>query len=195
VTWPWVALAALGGVPLVDVTDRLPEAVVELRYATSHNVTHRPLYPVNARCRTLPRTLEALVRAQAALRPRGYRLKFYDCYRPQSVQVALWQAQPLPGYVMDPRKGSTHSRGTAVDVTLVDARGRELEMPSGYDVFGPAAHHGYQGGSARARANRAALREAMERAGFRVNPYEWWHYEAPDAFLEAVRDEPVGPSP
>ncbi len=189
----WALLVLLAApTPLVEVASRLPRAPVELRYATQNNFTGQVLYPPGARCLTLPRTLEALVRAQAALAARGHRLKFLDCYRPQSVQVALWKAQPKPGYVMDPRKGSTHSRGTAVDVTLADERGQELEMPSPYDFFGPAAHQGYRGGTARARANREALREAMVGAGFKPNPYEWWHFELQDAWSEPVRDEPVG---
>lgn len=187
----WALLLSAAPAPLVEVASRLPGASVELRYATADNFTGQPLYPRGARCLTLARTLEALVEAQAALRPRGYRLKFYDCYRPQSVQVRLWKAQPRPGYVMDPRKGSTHSRGAAVDVTLVDAQGRELAMPSPYDFFGPQAHQGYRGGPEAARANREALRAAMVGAGFKVNPYEWWHYELQDAFAEPVRDEPV----
>jgi D-alanyl-D-alanine dipeptidase len=187
----WALLASAGPAPLVEVAPALPAAVVELRYATAGNFTGTRLYPPGARCLTLPRTLERLQRAQASLGRRHLRLKLYDCYRPQSVQVALWQAQPRPGYVMDPRKGSTHSRGTAVDVTLVDAAGRELEMPSPYDFFGPQAHQGYRGGPASARANREVLRGAMVDAGFKVNPYEWWHYELPDAFSEPVRDEPL----
>ena len=186
-----VLLLAASAVPLAELGSRLPDAVVELRYATADNFTGQVLYPPGARCLLLPRTLEALARAGAALRKQGYRLKLFDCYRPQSVQVALWKAQPKPGYVMDPRKGSTHSRGTAVDLTLVDGKGREVPMPSPYDFFGAAAHQGYRGGPPGPRANRERLRAAMVAAGFKPNPYEWWHFELEDAWTEPVRDEPV----
>jgi D-alanyl-D-alanine dipeptidase len=186
----WALLLA-GAPALEEVPPRLPGVVVELRYGTPSNFTGHALYPPGARCLLLPRTLEVLARAVSELERQGHRLKLYDCYRPQSVQVALWHAEPRPGYVMDPRKGSTHSRGAAVDVTLVDPSGRELAMPSPYDFFGAAAHHGFRGGPARARANRETLRRAMVEAGFKPNPYEWWHYELPDAFAEPVRDEPL----
>jgi len=190
-----VVLWALLATPelLVEVPERIPTALVELKYATDDNFMKKQVYPTGARCLLLERTLKRLAQAAQALAAQGYRLKLYDCYRPQSVQVELWKNQPRPGYVMDPQKGSTHSRGTAVDLTLVTRDGAPIEMPSAYDFFGKAAHHGYAGGPPAARAHRDALRTAMEAAGFKPNPLEWWHYELLDAWSAPVRDEPVVP--
>ena len=188
-----LVLWALAGAPerLVEVPRRVPGVVVELKYATTDNFMKQQVYPEGARCLLLERTVKQLLVAAKSLEDAGFRLKLYDCYRPQSVQAELWKHQPRPGYVMDPKKGSTHSRGTAVDLTLVTLDGGSVEMPSDYDFFGKAAHHRYGGGSAEARARRDLLREAMEVAGFKPNPLEWWHYELIDAWQAAVRDEPL----
>lgn len=186
----WALLAAPEA--LVEVPAQVPGVVVELKYATDDNFMKKRVYPAAARCLLLERSVKRLRVAAEKLAAQGFRLKLYDCYRPQSAQVELWKAQPRAGYVMDPKKGSNHSRGTAVDLTLVTADGgAPVEMPSGYDVFGRAAHHRYQGGSAEARAHRDALRAAMEEAGFKANPLEWWHYELQDAWHYRVRDEPL----
>lgn len=177
--------------PLVEVPARIPNVVVELKYATSDNFMKKQVYPAGAKCLVLERTLKVLAAAAERLQAQGFRLKMYDCYRPHSAQVELWNESPRPGYVMDPKKGSNHSRGTAVDVTLVTLDGGEVEMPSPYDFFGQAAHHRYSGGSAEAREHRNILKEAMVEAGFKPNPLEWWHYELLDAWHAPVRDEPL----
>ncbi len=187
-----MALLAMGAVePLVEVRALIPDAVVDLRYATDDNFMKKRVYPVDAACLLLERSATMLVKAAEALRKQGFRLKLYDCYRPSSVQWELWKVMPVPGYVADPKKGSNHSRGGAVDLSLVTLQGKEVEMPSPYDFFGQAAHHGFEGGSDVARANRERLRAAMEAAGFTKNPMEWWHYDLPDAAKYPLRDEPM----
>ncbi len=176
--------------PLIDVTTLVPDLVVDLRYATPDNFIKKQVYPTEARCLLLSKSAQQLVAAAKALREQGYRLKVYDCYRPHSVQFELWKIMPKPGYVADPRTGSKHNRGAAVDLTLTTLDGGTVDMPSGYDFFGPAAHHSFAGGSEAARAHRAALRSAMEGAGFTKNPMEWWHYDLPDAAKYPLRDEP-----
>ena len=104
----------------------------------------------------------------------------WDCYRPLHVQWAMWKLVPRKGYVADPHTGSNHNRGAAVDVTLVTLDGAPVEMPTAFDTFGPAAHHGSNAGTAEARAHREMLRQAMVEAGFRPNRMEWWHYDAPE---------------
>jgi len=176
---------------LVDAAARLPDARLDVRYATADNFTGRPLYPV-ARCLLLAPVAERLVRAAARLRAQGYRLVLHDCYRPLSVQRALWAAMPRVGYVADPRTGSHHNRGAAVDVGLDDAAGGPVELPTAYDAFGPRARAGaVEGVSAAARRHRGALRAAMEAEGFRVNPAEWWHYDAPEAARAPLLDVPL----
>lgn len=175
---------------LVLVQTLIPDLVEDLRYKTADNFLKEKVYPDSARCLLRESVAKRLAKAAQALRTKGLRLKVFDCYRPRSVQWKMWKILPRPGYVADPRKGSNHNRGAAVDLTLVDAQDRELEMPTGFDSFEKAAHHGYPGGSEASRRNRELLREAMEAAGFRKNKMEWWHYDATDHKKHAVLDQP-----
>ena len=98
--------------------------------------------------------------------------------------------EDLPQARLDPRTGSNHNRGAAVDLTLAKADGGEVEMPTPFDTFSEAAHHGYDGGTGLSRQNRETLRAAMEGAGFKRNRMEWWHYDLPDTKSYPVLDEP-----
>lgn len=164
-------------VPLVDVLELEPSIRVDIRYATPENFTGKVLYPVN-RCLLRRPVAERLAGVQRALRGRGLALKVWDCYRPLSIQRELWALVPDPRYVADPVKGSRHNRGAAVDLTLVDGSGAELEMPTGYDDFSERAHRGHAGASPRAAANSALLESALARAGFAGLATEWWHFDA-----------------
>lgn len=176
---------------LVDVTRLIPSAVLDIRYATPDNFTGKTLYPA-ARCLLRRPVAERLARVAARLERQGLRLRLYDCYRPLSVQRAMWAAFPRPGYVADPKGGSLHNRGAAVDVGLSAADGSELEMPTGFDAFDRRAHAGAKAGiPARLRARRDLLRAAMEAEGFIVNPREWWHFAARDAHRFPLLDEPI----
>lgn len=202
----WAYLAALvfvspafaqdGGTPqrssekLVDATTVIPDLLVDFRYATDDNFMKKAVYPKSARCLLREGSLVRLAKAATALRGKGYRLKVYDCYRPLSVQWQMWKVFPKPGYVADPKFGSNHNRGGAVDLTLATADGKDVEMPTPYDTFTKAAHHGYEGGTKATRQNREVLREAMEGAGFKRNRMEWWHYDVPDSKKYPVLDEP-----
>ncbi len=186
-----LVLSAAPAPALVEAADVVPGLVVEMRYATPDNFLGRAVYPQGARCLLLPEAAERLKAAAERLQAQGFRLKVYDCYRPLSVQRQMWKLFPKPGYVANPKYGSNHNRGAAVDLTLVDATGAEVEMPTAYDTFSRAAHHGYANASAPATRHRALLREAMERAGFKKNRMEWWHYDLPDARKHPVRDDPL----
>ncbi|MCP4589960.1 MAG: D-alanyl-D-alanine dipeptidase [bacterium] len=164
--------------PLVDVSDIDPRIMIDIRYATSANFTGQPLYPT-ARCLLRESVARRLSRVQDRLVRRGLGLKIFDGYRPLSVQRKMWEIMPDPAFVADPAKGSRHNRGAAVDVTLVDAQGRELEMPTPYDDFTPAAHRDYSGGSKASRQHRDSLIEVMTAEGFTVLDTEWWHFDAP----------------
>ncbi|NBD14255.1 D-alanyl-D-alanine dipeptidase [Corallococcus sp. Z5C101001] len=179
---------------LVDAATVIPDLVLDLRYATKDNFLKRQVYPDGARCLLLPDSVKRLTQAADALRPQGYRLKVYDCYRPRAVQYEMWKILPKPGYVADPHKGSNHNRGGAVDLTLVTAAGAEVEMPTPFDDFTPAAHHGYTGGTPASREHREVLRKAMEGAGFQRNRMEWWHYDLPGATKLPVLDVPFTPA-
>jgi D-alanyl-D-alanine dipeptidase len=176
---------------LVDVTRLIPDARLDIRYASTRNFTGRALYPV-ARCLLVPDAAERLARAAAALRAKGFRLLLYDCYRPLSVQRELWKARPEPGYVADPATGSHHNRGAAVDLALADRDGRPVEMPTDFDAFSPRARAwASEGLTHAARRHRDLLRAAMLAAGFTVNPLEWWHYDAPRPLTAPLLDRPL----
>jgi zinc D-Ala-D-Ala dipeptidase len=176
---------------LVRVADLIADVVEDLRYATDQNFLGQRVYPQGARCWLRRDAALRLVRAAQALRAQGYRLRVYDCYRPRAVQYQMWKLFPRPGYVADPAKGSHHNRGAAVDLTLATADGEEAEMPTGFDTFSRAAHHGSPNASAMAVRHRELLREAMEAAGFRKNRMEWWHYELPGAGRLPLLDAPL----
>lgn len=174
---PWLLLALAPADPLIDVQRAIPEVVVKLRYATVDNFTKQRVYPADARCRLRAGVVGKLRAAADSLRDRGLRLLLWDCYRPRSVQRRFWELVPDPRYVADPKKGSRHNRGAAVDVTLVDAQGRELDMGTGFDDFSERAHRDYAGLSGEASRNRRILEEAMRAAGWKGLPTEWWHFD------------------
>lgn len=155
-----------------------PTIRLDLRYATTDNFAEIQLYECG-RCFLRPASARAVVRVHHRLRRQGLGLKMYDCYRPASVQWTLWEKVPDRRYVADPRKGSMHSRGNGVDLTLVDSLGRELPMGTPYDFFGPEAHTTYTGLPEAVLANRRLLNEAMRAEGFQGIRTEWWHYSLP----------------
>lgn len=177
---------------LVELTTWVPDAVVDLRYATADNFMKKQVYPSDARCLLLERTARRLQAAADQLRRQGFRLRLYDCYRPHSVQFELWKVMPVPGYVADPRKGSNHNRGAAVDLGLVTLEGKDVDFPSPYDFFGPQAWHNFTGASQEALEHRELLRGAMEGAGFKKNLKEWWHYDLPGVSKYPLRNEAIG---
>ncbi len=183
--------------PLVDLHALDPAIRVEMPYATPHNFTGATLYPV-ARCLLRRDVAERLVRVQQRLRAERLGLLAWDCYRPFSVQQRLWTLVPDARYVAEPVvrdgkpvAGSKHNRGAAVDVTLVDAGGKPLEMPSGFDDFSERAHRGFVGASPAARRNAARLEEAMVAGGFAPLPTEWWHFDGPGWERYELLDRPL----
>lgn len=148
---------------------------IDMRYATENNFVQEKMYECG-RCFLRPEAARAVVAAQRELQKRGLALKMFDCYRPRPVQWKLWEKVPDKRYVSDPRKGSMHNRGAAVDVTLTDSTGRQLEMGTPYDFFGPEAHFSYRALPDSVRANRALLRETMMEQGFLPIRTEWWHF-------------------
>ncbi|MCL1468265.1 M15 family metallopeptidase [Argonema galeatum] len=162
---------------LVDIGTINRKIVQDIRYATENNFTKRKLYPV-ARCLLRGEVALKLSQVQEDLEKQGLGLKVYDCYRPLSVQKLMWKIPSARPYVANPAKGSKHNRGAAVDITLVDSNGQELEMPTEFDNFTPRAHRKYRGASAEAKRNRSLLEEAMKKRGFIPLPKEWWHFDA-----------------
>jgi len=165
------------GIGLVPLLALEPRPLLELRYASPYNFLGSTLYPrLNPELRC-PVAL-ALQQVQRDLAAEGLGLKVWDAYRPLVVQQRMWDAIRDPRYVSDPAvNAGRHTRGTAVDVTLVDRRGRELPMPTDFDDFSEAAHVNAAGIPPERAANARRLREVMERRGFRSFATEWWHFD------------------
>ncbi|HZS84828.1 MAG TPA: D-alanyl-D-alanine dipeptidase [Stellaceae bacterium] len=170
---------ARAAVPLIEITAATHDVELDIAYASDRNVTGRPVYR-RPGCYLHPDAEAKLRRAVDLARPLGYRLRIFDAFRPAEAQWRLWSARPDPEFLADPRQGSPHSRGVAVDLTLV-ADGEALEMGTGFDAFTPLSHHGSDAVSAAAQRNRLALLGLMTAAGWDFYDKEWWHYQLFDA--------------
>jgi zinc D-Ala-D-Ala dipeptidase len=166
--------------PLVSIAEATHDVLIELIYAGANNFTGQVIYE-HPLCFLHPQAEAGLRKAVLAAREMGLRLKVLDAFRPQEAQEALWAVAPLPGYVADPAKGSNHTRGVAIDLTLVAADGEDLDMGTPVDTMTPASHHFHDGHSAAIQINRARLLTLMLEAGFVHYAQEWWHYQLPDA--------------
>lgn len=180
---------------LVDISPPAFDLDVTLVYATPDNLTGKPFYRPDARPYLHEDAADALRRALDLARPLGYRLKIFDAYRPVEGQWALWNANPDPEFVADPRGGGPHNRGVAVDITLVDAAGHELDMGTGFDACTPLSHHGRTDVSVAAQRNRFALLGIMTAAGWEYYANEWWHYQLPNARDYPIVDQGALPRP
>ena len=182
--------------PMVEVAAVCPSIVIELRYGTARNVTGQPIYPPNARCLLRRSVALRLKKAQAELQMQRLGLKIWDAYRPAWAQQILWDAIRNPEYVGEPaRGGSLHTFGVGVDVTLVDAKGREMPMPTDFDDFSPAAGRIYRGQDPVVAANLLTLQRAMVHAGFWTLRDEWWHFVSEDVKSFAAIDAALAPEP
>ena len=160
----------------VRLKDLSSDFVYELKYATPDNFLKQAVYDCGE-CYLRKSTAEALVKANEAFKQLGYRIKLFDCYRPLSVQKKMWKILPGTHYVANPAKGSKHNRGAAVDLTLVDAQGKELNMGTPFDFFGKEAHHTYTEHTKEVLENRKLLKETLNKYNFKSIYSEWWHYE------------------
>jgi D-alanyl-D-alanine dipeptidase len=149
--------------------------IIDLKYATTDNFVKEQLYDC-ARCFLRHEAANQLVKVHKTLANNGYGLKMLDCYRPLPIQQRLWDKFQNPNYVTPPDQGSMHNRGLAVDLTIVDSTGRELDMGTPFDFFGREAHHTFTAFSDTILANRSLLKSMMEINGFKSIRTEWWHY-------------------
>ncbi len=149
---------------------------IDLAYAGPDNFTGAPIYRRNA-CFLHADAAAALARAQGLAGPLGYGLRIFDAFRPAEAQWVLWRHTPDPDFLADPRRGSPHSRGVAVDLTLVDRGGAALDMGTAFDAFTPRSHHGNADISTTAQRNRLVLLGLMTAAGWDFYGNEWWHYQ------------------
>ena len=160
---------------LVEIAPPDFDVDLALAYATADNFTGRAVYR-RAGCYLHGDAAACLERAIALAGRHGLRLRVFDAYRPAEAQWVLWSHFPDSDFVADPRTGSPHSRGVAIDLTLVDGAGAELDMGSGFDDFTTRSHHGSTEVTAAAQRNRYLLMGLMLSAGWQFYPAEWWHY-------------------
>ncbi|MFN8273606.1 MAG: M15 family metallopeptidase [Flavobacteriaceae bacterium] len=169
----------------VNLYDYSHDFIYKMKYASEDNFLKTKVYNCEA-CYLRYKTVKALLKAQEKFMKKGYRIVLFDCYRPLDIQKKMWQIVPNPSYVADPKKGSIHNRGGAVDISLADINGNELDMGTGFDHFGPEAAQDYENLPESVLENRKLLRNTMIRAGFRIFESEWWHYN-----LKNARREPI----
>ena len=169
----------------VNLKDYSADFVYDMKYATEDNFLKAKVYDC-AECFLRFKTVKALVKANTKFIKKGYYIKIYDCYRPLDIQKRMWKIVSNPEYVADPAKGSIHNRGGAVDITLVDADGKELDMGTSFDFFGPEASHYFDNLSDEVKQNRALLKRIMQENGFDSFDSEWWHYNLKNASKDKV---------
>jgi len=174
----------------VDVRSVVPNALIDLRYATPNNFTHTQLYPAGARCLVHESMAPGLASAAKALAAHGNVLVFWDCYRPHDVQVKMFDIVPNPAWVAKPGNfAKSHESGRSVDVTLADPSQQcprcLVDMGTDFDDFSPhATAFATDGVSATQQENRRRLRDAMSAAGLSVYSGEWWHFDGAGAGVQ-----------
>ena len=165
---------------LLELIKLDPAIRLDMRYATANNFTGRILYD-EARAFLAAPAAQAVARASKMAQADGFGLTIYDAYRPWRITKKLWDATPVgpkKEYVANPKRGSKHNRGCAVDLTLHDLQtGQLVEMPTEFDDFSEKAHRDYMGASTAAIANRARLASYLEAEGFVGLSNEWWHFD------------------
>ena len=162
---------------LVDIKALDKSLLIEIKYATADNFLKKVFYSdSNAYLR--PQVAQALIKVQRELKEKGLGLKIWDAYRPMQAQEMMWAALPNPRYISDPKMGGRHTRGTAIDLTLVELNtGKELKMPTEFDNFTEKAHRDQVYSDPIVKANMKLLDDVMSKYGFTGLSTEWWHYD------------------
>ncbi|MDQ6471903.1 M15 family metallopeptidase [Flavobacterium sp. LHD-80] len=172
----------------VNLKDFSTDFVYDMKYATEDNFLKAKVYDC-AECVLRMKTVKALIAANNDFKKKGFRIKLYDCYRPLSIQKRMWEIVSNPEYVADPKKGSIHNRGGAVDISIVDANGKEVDMGTPFDFFGIEASHNYENLSKKIKSNRKFLKKIMIKNGFNSFDSEWWHYNLKTGLKDKVSNQ------
>lgn len=179
---------------LREITSQSHDLLFDIQYAHEGNFTGKPVYR-RAACFLHPEALVLLEKAIELATPLGWRLKIFDAFRPSEAQWKLWEHTPNPEFIADPKRGSPHSMGVAVDLTLVDrVTGGELDMGTPFDDLTPKSHHGNLEVSPMAQRNRLLLLGLMTAAGWDFYRNEWWHYQMfkPRGIYPVLSDSAAG---
>lgn len=162
---------------LIDLEKLIPNIVLDIRYATKNNFTKEVIY-TEAKAFARKPVAEALRKVQDSLAHHNLKIKIYDAYRPYAASVKFYEVYPDTNFVANPKYGSRHNRGCAVDITLLDlSTGIEIPMPTDYDDFSEKAHPEYINFSKEIIENRTFLFNIMAHFGFKYYPTEWWHFD------------------
>lgn len=167
----------------VNLRNYSSDFVFDMKYATKDNFLKQKVYPC-ASCFLRVKTVKFLIAANKLAISKGYKIKLFDCYRPLDIQKKMWEIVPNPTYVADPKKGSIHNRGGAVDITLVDFSKKELDMGTTFDFFGKEASHDYLDFSKEILDNRKLLKSIMLGNNFKSFDSEWWHYNLENSSMD-----------
>jgi D-alanyl-D-alanine dipeptidase len=159
----------------VNLKNYSNDFVYDMKYATDDNFLKEKLYPC-AECFLRVKTVKSLLEANKTFLLKGYKIKLFDCYRPKAIQKKMWKIVPNANFVANPKKGSIHNRGGAVDISLVDSLGVEINMGTKFDFFGEEASHNYQNLSNEILVSRKFLKQIMLQNNFKSFDSEWWHY-------------------
>ena len=184
------AVIAYNDNTFVRVKDYIPDIVVALRYAGTDNFMGEAIYDFQDAYLRYG-TVKKLMKVQEALRKQGLSLKIWDAFRPAGAQYIMWDAHPDDTYIDNPAvRFSSHTMGDTVDVTLVDAQGNELDMPSAYDVFSKQGDREYSDCTETQKANAKLLEDLMKKYGFSGYREEWWHYSDSDWYATDTNFDP-----
>ena len=170
------------GKAMIDIKKAIPGLQLDLRYASTNNFMHEKLYPPIQTTYLRKAAVDKLTKAQIELKSKGLGLKIFDAYRPYAVTEKLWEPVQDDRYAADPRKGSGHNRGIAVDLTIISlTTNKELDMGTSFDNFSDTAHQSFINLPDTVLQNRKLLKSIMEKNGFTALDTEWWHYYLPNA--------------
>ncbi len=187
----YIASASKHGYAMVDIKKINKTIVTDLRYAGTNNFMHTKLYSSVRTTYMREKAARQLDSVQQELNKKRLGIKIFDAYRPYSVTEKMWLIVQDDRYAANPKKGSGHNRGAAVDVTLVDLKSKkELDMGTGFDNFSDTAHHDFKQLPASVLQNRLMLKSLMEQFGFKALDTEWWHYSLTNASEYELLDIP-----
>ena len=175
----------LNDTTFVNLKNYSLDFVYDMKYATDDNFLKAKVYDCAA-CYLRLKTVKAIIKANDKFMKKGYRIKLYDCYRPLDIQKKMWSIVSNPTYVANPSKGSIHNRGGAVDISLVDKNGKELNMGTSFDYFGIEASHNNKNLSDEVLENRKLLKKIMLQNNFQSFDSEWWHYNMKNAKSDPI---------
>ncbi len=167
---------------LIEIVKLDSSIHLDIKYATSDNFLKQPVYK-EARAFLQRDAAIALLQAHVELKKSGYGLLLFDGYRPWAVTKLFWDktSKANKKFVADPKEGSKHNRGCAIDLSVYELKtGKPVKMPGEYDEMSERSYPDYSGGSEAERQVRDLLRQKMEEQGFKVYDFEWWHFDYKD---------------